>query len=175
MTAKIRPLGILVLLVGAWGALVPFVGPLFGYNMGNLAAWTWSESHFSLHLLPGAVAAVGGLLMLRSAAARVRTGAILGLLGGAWFILGPTFHPAWAGGSGTMMMGSNVWSGILSSFGYHYGPGVVLTVLSAFALGALNSQARSMERRPPVTSQYEQTKQTSQDMAASDRDHASVT
>lgn len=175
MTAKIRTLGILVLLVGAWGALVPFVGPLFGYNMGNVAAWTWTESHFSLHLLPGVVAAVGGLLMLRSTAARVRLGAILGLLGGAWFILGPTFHPAWAGGSGMTMMGNNVWSGILSSFGYHYGPGVVLTAVSAFALGALGSRARNIERTPTATSRYEQTTATSPSMAASDREQASVT
>lgn len=139
MTARVRAVGIAVVLVGAWGALIPFVGPLFGYRMGNVTAWTWSESHATLHLVPGVVALVGGVLMLGAARRRARLGALLALLGGAWFILGPTFHPAWASENGMMMMGGSVWSGIASSLGYHYGTGVVIGALGAYALGVLAS------------------------------------
>jgi len=137
MTPRVRAVGIAVVLVGAWGALIPFVGPLFGYRMGNVTAWTWSESHATLHLVPGVVALVGGVLMLGAARRRARLGAVLALLGGAWFIFGPTFHPAWASGDGMMMMGGGVWSGIASSLGYHYGTGVVIGALGAYALGVL--------------------------------------
>ncbi len=143
MTARVRAVGIAVVLVGAWGALIPFVGPLFGYRMGNVTAWTWSESHATLHLVPGVVALVGGVLMLGAARGRARLGAVLALLGGAWFILGPTFHPAWASGDGMasgggmMMMGGGVWNGIASALGYHYGTGVVIGALGAYALGVL--------------------------------------
>ncbi len=136
MPTRVRTSGVIIVLVGAWGALVPFVGPLFGYRMGNVEAWTWSESHLTLHLLPGVVAILGGALALSSARRRARLGSALALLGGAWFILAPTLHPLWAASTG-MMMGDSVWSQIASSLGYHYGTGVVITTLAAYALGAL--------------------------------------
>ncbi len=42
------------------------------------------------------------------------------------------------------MMGSSVWSQIASSLGYHYGTGVVIAALAAYALGALAVQARTV-------------------------------
>lgn len=58
------------------GALVPFVGPTFGYGMGGTAAWTWSESHLTLHLLPGIAAALGGALLVRGRRATQVAGAL---------------------------------------------------------------------------------------------------
>lgn len=146
MSARVRTSAIAILLLGAWGALVPFIGPLFGYNMGNVPAWTWTESHLTLHLIPGVVAVVGGVLMLGTRRPSVRLGAVLALLGGAWFVLAPTFHPAWAGsgGDGMVMMGGGVWSGIASALGYHYGTGVLILALAAYALGVLANQARAV-------------------------------
>jgi hypothetical protein len=106
MSSKIQKLGIGVAIVGVWGALVPYVGPVFGYDMGGGAAWTWTESRFTLHLLPGLLAVLGGMMMVGSARGRMRAGAALGAVGGAWFIVGPVIRPAWASSDGMMMMGS---------------------------------------------------------------------
>ena len=144
MAAKIRVLGIALVLVGAFGALVPFVGPLFGYTMGSTGAWVITESRVTLHLIPGLVAILGGSIMV-GGSSRARLGAVLALLGGIWFTVGPEIRPAWAGsdGGGMMMMGGNVWSTIASSLGYHDGTGVVIIVLAAYGLGAISAHSSS--------------------------------
>ena len=143
MSAKIRVLGIALVLVGAFGALVPFVGPLFGYKMGSTGAVITDWSRVTLHLIPGLVAILGGLIMV-GGGSRSRLGAVLALLGGIWFTVGPEIRPAWAGSDGgMMMMGGNVWSTIASSLGYHDGTGVVIIVLAAYGLGAISAHSTS--------------------------------
>lgn len=133
---KFQKVGVGVAIVGLWGAAVPYAGPVFGYDMGGGSAWTWTESRLTLHLLPGLVAVVGGMMMLRVfGRGRMRIGAVLGALGGAWFIVGPVIRPAWAHSDGMMMMGNGVWDQIFTSLGYHSGTGVVILSLAAFALG----------------------------------------
>src|ERR1700704_2439529 len=79
--------GLLLMLLGAWGALVPFVGPYFGYAFTPDKAWTYTSGRFWLSVLPGAAVFLGGLLILMSA--RVTSiGAFLAALGGAWFVIG---------------------------------------------------------------------------------------
>ncbi|MEO6653204.1 MAG: hypothetical protein ABIP17_11160 [Ilumatobacteraceae bacterium] len=136
MSSKIQKLGIAVAIVGLWGAAVPYAGPVFGYDMGGGSAWAWTESRLTLHLLPGLLAVLGGMTMLKgSGGGRVRVGAALAALGGAWFIVGPVIRPAWADSDRMMMMGNGVWDQIFTSLGYHSGTGVVILALSAFALG----------------------------------------
>jgi len=90
-------IGVIVLILGIWGALVPFVGPTFGYGMGGTAAWTWSESHVTLHLLPGLAAIAGAVLLLRGRSVAQYLGATLAMAGGIWFVIAPTLHPSGPG------------------------------------------------------------------------------
>lgn len=145
MSARARISGSVVLLVGTFGALVPLVGPAVGYKMGSSKAWTWSESIATLHVFPGIAALVGGALMLGRMRSTARVGAVIGLLGGVWFVVGPTFHPLWAKSGSMSMMHGSTWSQIWSSLGYHYGTGVVIAAAAAFGLGALASRAGADE------------------------------
>lgn len=132
--------GVIVSVAGLWGALVPFVGPTFGYGMGGTAAWTWSESHLTLHLLPGIAAVLGGVLLIRGRRATQVAGALIAALGGIWFVVAPTLRPLWAGRSmGGMDMGGSAASDALSGLGYHYGTGALIAVLAAYALGVLTA------------------------------------
>lgn len=143
-----RGAGLALLVLGLFGALVPFVGPAFGYGMGDVPAWTWTESHASLHLAPGIAAIVGGFLVMRGhSQATQRSGALLAAVGGAWFIIGPSLHPLWAtSGMGSMDgMGSSAMADALSALGYHYGTGVLIALVAAYAVGVLSGY-----RRPPV-------------------------
>src|SRR5574340_782616 len=54
--AGIGTLGVLTLLVGAWGGIVPFVGPIFGFSADGTVAWYWNMPHALLWLAPGAAA-----------------------------------------------------------------------------------------------------------------------
>jgi len=140
-SGRVRNAGVLVLLVGVWGALVPYVGPTFGYDMGDTPAWTWTEARFTQHLLPGLAAVLGGLLLMRThQRATQQTGAGIATLGGIGFLVVPSLHPLWAGQSmGGMSMGDSALSSALTSLGYHYGIGAVICVLGAYAWGALGA------------------------------------
>ena len=52
--------GVLVIVLGLWGALVPFVGPYFNFAFSPDQAWTWTAGRGWLEVLPGAVAVGSG-------------------------------------------------------------------------------------------------------------------
>ncbi|TAM66346.1 hypothetical protein [Mycobacterium sp.] len=86
--------GLLLILLGAWGALVPFFGPNIDWAYLADPAWTWTAAKGWLEVLPGAAAAVGGLLVLLSGnRATAVFGGWLAVLGGAWFVVGRAFAP----------------------------------------------------------------------------------
>jgi hypothetical protein len=84
--------GLLLILLGAWGALVGFFGPNINWAYMTDPAWTWTTAKGWLEVLPGAVTAMGGLLLLVSGnRASAVFGGWLAALGGAWFVVGRTF------------------------------------------------------------------------------------
>jgi hypothetical protein len=84
--------GLLLILLGAWGALVPFFGPNINWAYMADPAWTWTAAKGWLEVLPGAVTAAGGLVLLVSGnRASAMLGGWLAVLGGAWFVVGRAF------------------------------------------------------------------------------------
>jgi hypothetical protein len=134
--------GVLVVLLGAWGALIPFVGPYFGYGFGTHAAWHYSANRLWLDILPGALAVAAGLLMI-SAATR-RAGVLAGWLGlaaGAWFAVGPAVSLTWhaAGNPIGAPLGGDVRHAF-EQIGFFYGLGALAVALVAFAGGRFASR-----------------------------------
>ena len=88
--------GVAIVILGLWGALVPFVGPYFHYAFGNYDTWHFTTNRLWLDILPGALAVIGGLLLLRSA---TRKGGLFGgwmaVVAGGWFAIGPTVSLLW--------------------------------------------------------------------------------
>jgi len=83
--------GLLLIILGAWGALVPFVGPYFHFAYTPDQAWAWSTARAWLEVFPGAVTAVGGFLLLISGnRATAMFGGWLAVIAGAWFVVGRT-------------------------------------------------------------------------------------
>jgi hypothetical protein len=132
--------GLLLMLLGAWGALIPFVGPYFGYAFTPDKTWTYTSGRLWLSVAPGAAAFVGGLLMLLTP----RIGASLAALGGIWFVIGrPVIADAVK--SSTITAGSPVSTSgatygpstmhFLENLGFFYGLGVVIVFVAALALG----------------------------------------
>src|SRR3954452_5373708 len=92
--------GLLLMILGAWGALIPFIGPYFGLTIGSDQTWDWSSGRLWLSVLPGVAAFVGGFLLLTSAhRARAAVGAWLAIAAGAWFVVGPTVSRLWNDGT----------------------------------------------------------------------------
>jgi hypothetical protein len=156
MRLTVRTIGFLLVALGAWGAIVPFVGPEFDYPFpagSDVDSWSWSDTTLQLSLLPGIGAAYGGLILL-GLLGTVRLapalGALIALVSGAWFVLGAEFSRLWTTPppDGT---GSD-WMVIATNVGYHEGLGLAISVLAGFALGLL---ALLPERTPvaPVATQ----------------------
>jgi len=88
--------GVLLILLGAWGGLVPFVGPYFGYAYTPDKAWHFTLARLWLEIVPGAAAVLGGVLVAVSARRLLAGGgAVLAALGGAWFVVGRAVSTLW--------------------------------------------------------------------------------
>src|SRR4051812_13036543 len=92
--------GGLLIALGAFGAPIPFVGPYFDYQIGTTSTWDWSSDRLWLSVLPGAAAVLGGLMMLYSTRRSTASfGGLIALMGGLWFIAGPTVSMLWNDGA----------------------------------------------------------------------------
>jgi hypothetical protein len=131
--------GLLLMVLGAWGALIPFIGPYFDVSIGTDQTWDWTTGRLWLSILPGVVAFVGGFLTLTSAhRARAGFGAWMAIAAGAWFVVGPTVSMLW--NDGRAATGSALGSSgrrVLELLVMYDGLGVVIAILGAFALGRL--------------------------------------
>lgn len=130
--------GLLLMLLGLWGALVPFIGPYFDYSYGSNQKWHWTAGRGWLEVLPGAVCLVGGFLLLTSKS-RIRgsLGGWLAALAGAWFVIGKTVASWWHTGGVGEPLSRHVSGRAVADLGYFYGLGAVILFLAAFALGRL--------------------------------------
>ncbi|BBZ07430.1 hypothetical protein MDOR_15990 [Mycolicibacterium doricum] len=150
--------GFLLILLGLWGALVPFLGPYFDFAFTPDEPWTWTNARGWLEVLPGAVAVAGGLLLLMSRnRATASLGAWLTVAAGAWFVIGRALAgPLGLGNAGTPVAGTDtkrVWLELT----YFYGLGALIVFLGALALGRLSVRSvRDVEyaQRPLTTEQH---------------------
>jgi hypothetical protein len=82
--------GAVLILLGVWGGLAPFVGPYLHFGYTPDTAWHYSTGRLYYSVLPGAAALAGGLLVVTTRSRIVCVaGGVLAALGGAWFIVGP--------------------------------------------------------------------------------------
>jgi hypothetical protein len=135
----------LLVLLGLWGAVVPFIGPYFSYAFGVANPWFFTLDRLWLNVLPGIVVLIGGLL-LRLSTNRMNAwlGTWLALSGGIWFTIGPVISQLWrTGGWGVAIgepLGSNSMQ-VLEQIGCFFGLGVLITALAAFVLGRFSTRA----------------------------------
>lgn len=81
--------GLLLIILGAWGALIPFIGPYFHFAYSSHQAWAWSTARGWLEVFPGVTAVLGGFLLLISGnRATAMFGGWLATIAGAWFVVG---------------------------------------------------------------------------------------
>ena len=128
-------MGLLLVLLGAWGALVPFFGPNIDWAYMADPAWTWTTTKGWLEVLPGAVTALGGLLLLVSGN---RGSAVLGgwlaVLGGAWFVVGRVFASTLGIGDVGQPVASTDLKRALLEVTYFTGLGALIVFLGGAAL-----------------------------------------
>jgi hypothetical protein len=139
--------GVLIIVLGVWGALIPFIGPYFHYAFGSYSHWHFTMNRLWLNIVPGAVAVIGGLMLLNGARRSTGvTGGWLAIAAGAWFAIGPAVSLLWhaAGNPIGAPTGGHIRQ-MLEWLGYFSGLGVVIASLAAFATGRFVSRPRVVE------------------------------
>jgi hypothetical protein len=128
--------GVLLVLLGAWGALVAFVGPYFHYAYTPDRTWAYTTGRLWLEILPGAVTVIGGVIVLISSnRAFAMFGAWIAALAGAWFAVGRILGTLW---TGFPQVGSPVGGTLMRAMeeiGFFTGLGVVIVFVAGLALG----------------------------------------
>ena|SRR5262245_21695948 len=144
--------GVLLVLLGIWGGLIPLVGPYVNYAYTPNHAWRITSGRVWLEILPAAGALLGGLILLMS---RLRPMALLGAslaaASGAWFAVGRSLAPLWTNNvpAEGYPVGGHI-AKVMEQIGFFTGLGVVIVCIASVALGRLSlvsrRDARPVER-----------------------------
>jgi hypothetical protein len=154
--------GFLLILLGIWGALIPFVGPYFDFAFSPDKEWAWTTTRGWLEVLPGIATILGGFLMLSS---RNRFTAMLGgwltVFAGAWFVVGRALAGPLGLGDAGVPVAATEAKRVVLDLTYFYGLGALIIFLGAIALGRLSvrsardvryAQRTAMTTTEPVAS-----------------------
>jgi hypothetical protein len=141
--------GLLLILLGAWGAIVPFVGPYFSFAFTPDQTWQYNSGRLYLSILPGAVAFIAGVAILVT---RVRwvgiVAGVLAALAGGWFIFGAGVVDIVLGktsispgnpvaSTGPVIHSAQTWQ-FMEEIGFFTGVGALIILLGAIAIGRLS-------------------------------------
>src|ERR1700680_1052619 len=133
--------GVLLILLGAWGAVIPLIGPYFHYAYTPDRAWSLTSGRVWLEIAPGAATLVGGFIVLVTRLRPVALfGAWLAACAGAWFAVGSTVSPLWNKGA-VSGVGSPVGGTVARAaerIGFFTGLGVVIAVVAGAVIGRLS-------------------------------------
>ena len=128
--------GVLLVLLGIWGALIPFIGPYFHFAYTPDKAWDYTNGRMWLEVLPGAAVLVGGIFVLVSRHRLLGVlAAWLAAAGGAWFAVGGVVAAHWTSlpSAGTPVGGPARM--VAEQIGYFIGLGVFAAFMAGLAMG----------------------------------------
>ncbi len=139
--------GLLLIVLGAWGALIPFIGPYFHFAYTPDQVWAWSTARAWLEVFPGITTAAGGVLLLISGnRATAMLGGWLAVIGGAWFVVGRTLASTLRlGDVGQPIAATDAKRAVLE-IAYFSGLGALIVFLGGAALARMSVRtARDLE------------------------------
>ena len=133
-----RTCGALLVLLGAWGGLIPFVGPYFRYAFTPDNAWVYTSGRLWLEILPAVGTLAGGAaIMITALRSVVLAGSWLAAISGGWFAVGIVLAPVWIGGPAPVQ-GTPAGAALaraVEQIGFFTGLGVAIVFVAALVLG----------------------------------------
>jgi hypothetical protein len=136
--------GLLLVILGAWGAVIPFVGPHFNFAYTPDQDWAWTTARGWLEVLPGAATVLGGLLLILSGnRITAMIGGWLAVLAGAWFVIGGQIAPMLGIGSAGDPIAVTDRKRAALEISYFSGLGAVIVFVGAVAVARLAVRSAS--------------------------------
>jgi hypothetical protein len=128
--------GTLLVLLGVWGGLLPFIGPYVDFGFAPDRTWFYTTERLQLSVAPAIAVALGGLVVL-VAAGRVlaMAGALLAALGGTWFVVGRPVAALWDVQGVGAPLGTEEGRRLAEDLSGFSALGVLAVFLAALALG----------------------------------------
>jgi hypothetical protein len=128
--------GVVLILLGLWGGLLPFVGPYFDFGFSPDDPWVYDTDRLQLSIAPAIAVGLGGLILLFAAnRAFAMFGAWVAVLGGAWFAVGQFVAPLWDVDTVGAPLGTREGQHVAEQLAGFTGLGVVAVFFAALALG----------------------------------------
>lgn len=141
--------GLLLILLGLWGGLAPFVGPYFHFGYTPDKVWTYNQGRLYYSIIPAAAILLGGLLVVLTRNRGVGlTGGLLAVLGGGWLAIGKSFtaivlKKSIAGGNPILSAGQTQTSvhAYVEMVALFLGLGLLAILIGALAMGRFSMLA----------------------------------
>jgi hypothetical protein len=129
--------GVLLILLGAWGGLAPFVGPYFHFAYTPDTTWHYTQARLWLEVLPAGAVVLGGVVvMISTSRLLAAAGGILAMLGGGWFVVGTVVNTVWTRlGTPGVPVGVSPKRIAAEKLGMFSGLGAVIVFVAALAIG----------------------------------------
>ncbi|OBA59036.1 hypothetical protein A5647_18330 [Mycobacterium sp. 1100029.7] len=153
--------GLVLVILGVWGALIPFIGPHLNFAYTPDRDWAWSSARGWLEVLPGGLAVLGGLLLIFSGnRITAIVGGWLAVLAGVWFVIGSQLAPALGIGSAGDPIAATERKRAALEIAYFSGLGTLIVFVGGVALARLAVRLASdvealarVRSAPPVASE----------------------
>ena len=134
--------GLFLVAIAAWGGIVPFLGPTFGFSADGAASWHWSLTHAVVSLAPGAIAAFAGFVVLAGSRGMtlgrrrmsLAVAGLIVLICGAWFAVAPWAWPV-IDNTHQFFVAATPLRMLANIAGYALGPGVLVGASGAYFMG----------------------------------------
>jgi len=130
--------GVLLILLGAWGALAPLVGPYWDFGFTPNETWNLTDGRWWFQVLPGIVTVIGGLLLLLGAdRITASIGGWIAAAAGAWYVIALPLQPNLSLGSVGNPIHTSLRGSTVERLSLFDGLGALIIFISAYALGRL--------------------------------------
>jgi hypothetical protein len=139
--ARFRMLAFAVVALGAVAAIEP-------YLVARDATWSWTFDRTALALVPGAVAAVGGLAMIAGRGSVRLGGALLASAAALWLMTGPALSVAWPDGALGLANDREATMQTLQWATFFFGLGAIVGVIAGYVIWCTVAPAR--DSVPPL-------------------------
>jgi hypothetical protein len=151
--------GVLLILLGVWGGLAPFVGPYFHFAYTPDTTWHYTQARLWLEVLPAGAAVLGGVVvMISTSRLLAAAGGILAMLGGGWFVVGTVVNTVWTRlGSPGVPVGVSPKRIALEKLGMFSGLGAVIVFVAALAIGIAAATAYQSRYGPEADAADDET------------------